>query len=46
MDYVEFASKYQKKAKIIILFSLAKNRLAQNQIEDLLKKNTYGKVQL
>lgn len=38
MCYVEFASKYQKKAKIIILFSLAKNRLVLNQIEDLLKK--------
>ncbi|MFW0736446.1 toprim domain-containing protein [Flavobacterium sp. T12S277] len=43
MDYVEFASKYQKKAKNIILFSLAKNRLAQNQIEDLLKKTLMEK---
>jgi hypothetical protein len=41
-----FCIKTSKKAKNIILFFISKNRLLRNQIEDLFKKNNYGKVQL
>ena len=38
--------KTSKKEKNIILFFISKIRLVRDQIEDLFKKNNYGKVQL